>query len=251
VLSGDRSQLKNEATMPNPYFTFKQFTVRQEHCAMKVTTDACVLGAWFAAKLRDHTYVLDLGSGTGLLALMLAQKLRSEIHGIEIDLEAFRQLKDNVDHCTWKDKIRVMIGDARSYRFPVKYDFIISNPPFYENQLESPDGKLNLARHSSSLSLRELFTVIRANLTTDGAAGLLMPFDREEECIAVAREQGFQLSELLRVKQTPKHGWFRTILQFTPFPSGPVVENELVIRDGQDQYTPEFTELLKDYYLKF
>ena len=241
----------NEPVMPNPYFRFKEFTIRQEHCAMKVTTDACVLGAWFAAKLRDNTYVLDLGSGTGLLLLMLAQKLRSELHGIEIDLDAFRQLKENVDHCNWKDKVKVMIGDARGYRFPVKYDFIISNPPFYENQLESPDDKVNLARHSSSFPLQDLFPVIRDNLSAGGSAGILMPYERETECIAVAREHGFHLSELLRVKQTPRHGWFRTILQFTPYPAGPLVENELTIKDAQDEYTPEFTELLKDYYLKF
>jgi len=240
----------NEPLMPNPYFRFKEFTIRQEHCAMKVTTDACILGAWFAAKLRDNTYVLDLGSGTGLLLLMLAQKLGSEIHGIEIDLDAFRQLKENVDRCGWRDKVKVMIGDARNYRFPVKYDFIISNPPFYEHQLESPDGKVNLARHSSNLSLRDLFTVIRNNLTPDGSAGILMPFEREAECIAVAKEFGFHLSERLRVKQTPKHGWFRSILHLTSFPAMPMLENELIIKDAKDDYTPEFTELLKDYYLK-
>jgi tRNA1Val (adenine37-N6)-methyltransferase len=236
--------------MPNPFFRFKEFTVRQEHCAMKVTTDACILGAWFAAKLRDYTYVLDLGSGTGLLLLMLAQKLRSEIHGIELDLDAFRQLKENVDHCNWRDKVRVMIGDARTFHFPVKYDFIISNPPFYENQLESTIDKVNLARHSSSLSLTDLFTVLKENLASDGSAGILLPFSREAECITVARDHGFHLSEILRVRQTPSHGWFRTILHFTPYKAGPLLENTLTIKNGQEEYTPEFTELLKDYYLK-
>lgn len=237
--------------MPNTFFKFKEFAVHQDRCAMKVTTDACVLGAWFAAKLRDYTYVLDLGAGTGLLTLMLAQKLRSEFHAIEIDLESFRQMKENIDHCNWKDKCKLMIGDARTYKFPVKYDFIISNPPFYENQLESPDDRINKARHSRDLGLEDLFHILRDNLNEDGSAGILMPWSREAECIEVAAAHGFHLSEVLRVRQTPEHGYFRSILHLTRFPSKPIVEHELTIKDTGNEYTPEFHELLKDYYLKF
>jgi len=237
--------------MPNTYFKFKEFSVHQDRCAMKVTTDACILGAWFAAKLRDYTYVLDLGAGTGLLTLMLAQKLKSEFHAIEIDLESFRQLKENIDHCNWKDKCRIMIGDARTYRFPVRYDFIISNPPFYEHQLESPDGRINLARHSKDLGLDELLDILHKDLTEDGSAGLLLPWTRESECIEKAAARGFHLSEVLRVRQTPEHGYFRSILHLTRFKSEPVVENALTIKDGRNEYTQEFHELLKDYYLKF
>jgi tRNA1Val (adenine37-N6)-methyltransferase len=237
--------------MPNTYFRFKEFTVHQDRCAMKVTTDACILGAWFAAKMRDYTYVLDLGAGTGLLTLMLAQKLKSEMHAIEIDLESFRQLKENIDHCNWKDKCRIMIGDARTYRFPVRYDFIITNPPFYENQLESPDSRINLARHSKDMGLDQLFVTLHANLTEDGSAGVLLPWSREQEFLDAAMKQGFHLAEVLRVRQSPEHGFFRSIFHLTLFPSVPLVENELTIKDRQNDYTPEFHELLKEYYLKF
>lgn len=237
--------------MPNTFFKFKEFAVHQDRCAMKVTTDACILGAWFAAKLRDYTYVLDLGAGTGLLTLMLAQKLRSEFQAIEIDLESFRQLKENIDHCNWKDKCKVMIGDARSYSFQVKFDFIISNPPFYENQLESPDDRVNKARHSKDMSLEDMFRIMQENLAEDGSAGILIPWSREKECLDLAKASGFHLSEVLRVRQTPAHGFFRSILHLTKFPSMPITEHELTIKDDRNEYTPEFHELLKDYYLKF
>src|ERR1700742_2843872 len=121
--------------MPNPYFQFKQFTVWQDQCAMKVCTDACILGAWFSAKLPSYSMALDIGSGTGLLMLMLAQQHKGEIHGIELDLPAFRQLKENKEKSPWNDILKVFPGDIRTFRFPQRFDFIIINPPFFEGDL--------------------------------------------------------------------------------------------------------------------
>jgi tRNA1Val (adenine37-N6)-methyltransferase len=123
--------------MSNTYFQFKQFTIHQDQCAMKVCTDACILGAWFAAKIPEYCTVLDIGSGTGLLMMMLAQRTRSEIYGIEIDLSSYKQLKENISQNKWKERLKVFPGDARTYSFASKYDFIIVNPPFFENDLES------------------------------------------------------------------------------------------------------------------
>lgn len=216
---------------------------------MKVSTDACVLGAWFAAKIRDYTYVLDIGSGTGLLMLMLAQKLKSQVHGIELDLDCFKQLKENIAHNNWKDKCKVIIGDVRTYTFPVKYDFIISNPPFYEHQLQSGDDKINLARHSSNLTLQELISSIDKNLTNDGTFGILLPYQRVKEFEKMASENNFFLSEKLLLKQSPTHGHYRGILHFTRTKVSPVQSYTLFIKDNSKNYSPEFTELLKDYYL--
>src|ERR1700737_2802949 len=110
--------------MPNPYFQFKQFIIRQDLCAMKVCTDACILGAWFAEKIPSYSMILDIGSGTGLLMMMLAQKNKAEIQGIEIDLSSFKQLKENISHSKWKDKLKAFPGDVRTFKFPTKYDFI-------------------------------------------------------------------------------------------------------------------------------
>src|SRR5580698_8970408 len=113
--------------MSNPYFQFKQFIIQQDRCAMKVCTDACILGAWFADKAPAYARILDIGSGTGLLMLMLAQKHKGEIRGIEIDLDAFHQLKANVDKCPWQHLLKAYPGDIRSFSFPERFDFIISN----------------------------------------------------------------------------------------------------------------------------
>ena len=217
---------------------------------MKVSTDSCVLGAWFAAKIRDYTYVLDIGSGTGLLMLMLAQKLKSQIHGIEIELDSFKQLKENIAHNNWKDKCRVFIGDARTFTFPVKYDFIITNPPFYENQLQTGDEKENIARHSSNLTLDELLVAMENNLSDDGSFGVLLPYERVKGFEKLAEAKQFYLSEKLLLKHSPKHDHFRGVMHFTRHKVHPVQSYTLCIKDNHGIYTSEFVDLLKDYYLK-
>src|SRR5215469_6840752 len=164
--------------MPNGYFQFKQFTVYQDRCAMKVCTDACILGAWFAHKAPPWSTVLDIGSGTGLLMLMLAQKHKGEIRGIELDLAAFRQLQHNIGQSPWKQMLQVFPGDVRSFSFRSKFDFIITNPPFYEGDLPAAGTAANLARHSKELTLSELLSVIDSNLSPKGAFGILRPCHR-------------------------------------------------------------------------
>src|ERR1700761_704251 len=202
--------------MSNPYFRFKQFTIYQDRCAMKVCTDACILGAWFADKAPAWSSVLDIGSGTGLLMLMLAQKHKGDIRGIELDLECFRQLQENIGQSPWRQKLRVFPGDARSFSFPGKFDFIISNPPFYENDLPAVTEAANLARHSKELTLSELLEVIDANLSPQGSFGVLLPYHRTAwfEELAFSR-YGFSLVEKLLIRQTPRHDFFRSILYFS------------------------------------
>ncbi len=235
--------------MPNPYFQFKHFTIYHDQCAMKVCTDACILGAWFAEKIPSYSMVLDIGSGSGLLMMMLAQKNKADIHGIEIDLPSFKQLKENINHSKWKDKLKAFPGDARTFSFPGQYDFIITNPPFFENDLPSEEENLNIAKHSKLLTLEELVKVIDRNLTRDGSFGILLPFHRLEYFMELCTERGFYLSEQLLVKQTPYHNYFRAVLHFKRRADKFTPMHELSIQDGKTNYTPEFTELLKDYYL--
>jgi tRNA1Val (adenine37-N6)-methyltransferase len=235
--------------MPNPYFQFKQFTIYQDQCAMKVCTDACILGAWFAEKIPSYSSVLDIGSGSGLLMMMLAQKSKANIHGIEIDLPSFKQLKENISHSKWKDKLKAFPGDARTFSFPGQYDFIITNPPFFENDLQSTEDNLNVAKHSKLLTLEELIRIIDRNLTRDGSFGILLPYHRLEYFTELSRQHGFGLSEQLLVKQTPFHNFFRAILHFKRKADTFSPLYELSIQDGKTNYTDEFTDLLKDYYL--
>jgi tRNA1Val (adenine37-N6)-methyltransferase len=236
--------------MPNTYFQFKEFTIHQDQCAMKVCTDACILGAWFANKAPAWSEVLDIGSGTGLLMLMLAQKQKGQVTGIELDLAAYRQLRDNIGQSPWKEMLRVYPGDVRSFCFPGKFDFIISNPPFYEGDLPAATDAANLARHSRQLTLAELLAVIDANLSPEGSFGVLLPYHRTswfEELAASAH--GFYLCEKLLVRQTPRHEFFRGILYFSRRRDSFAPTSELTIQDERGDYTEDFVQLMKDYYL--
>ena len=235
--------------MSNTYFQFKEFIVHQDQCAMKVCTDACILGAWFAEKIPSNSMVLDIGSGTGLLMLMLAQKNKSEIDGIEVDLPSFKQLKENISKSKWKDSLHAFPGDVRSFSFATKYDFIIVNPPFYEGDLVSSSEEKNIARHSRELTLEKLIEVIDNNLSAAGSFGILLPYHRALWFEAVALENNFYAHEKLHIRQTPAHHFFRSIMHFSRNKVNSGVTVELTIQDRKGEYTEEFVELLKDYYL--
>jgi len=239
----------NLIQLPNNYFSFKQFTIYQDHCSLRVATDSCILGAWYAQKKLSADYILDIGSGTGLLTLMLAQKTSSIIHGIEIEPSCFSQLVENINQSPWPEKCFAKQGDVRSFPFTNQYDFIISNPPFFEGQLVAGDIKKDLAKHSTSLSLSELFNVVKKILNPQGSFGILLPYSRTEEATTSAAEFGLFCTEKLFIKQTTGHTFFRTIMTFEKKNSGTSVQHEFPIRDEKNEYSPEFTTLLKEYYL--
>lgn len=216
---------------------------------MKVCTDACILGAWFAEKIPSQSKVLDLGSGTGLLMLMLAQKNEAEIQGIELDLASFKQLKANISRCPWKERLRVFPGDARVYSYPVKYDFIISNPPFFEEDLLSASYRRNIAKHGLELDLEDLLRIIDANLEPMGSFGILLPYHRTVYFEDQAKKLHFYPTEKLFVRPTPGHEHFRSILHFCRKKQQFIPESELTIQDDKSGYTEEFAELLRDYYM--
>jgi len=150
--------------MGNPYFRFKQFMVYQDRCAMKVTTDACLFGAWCAMEIENAKLkiknVLDIGAGTGLLSLMAAQRNRHiTIDAVEIENEAAAQAQSNIEASPWRDRIHLYATDIRSFQSLVKYDAIISNPPFYEKEIVSADREKNTAHHSTDLELEQLLWI--------------------------------------------------------------------------------------------
>lgn len=217
---------------------------------MKVCTDACIFGAWFAEKIPSYSLILDAGSGTGLLMFMLAQKSKAEIHGIEIDFDAHKQSKENINENKLKDRMKVFPGDFRDYSFSEKYDFIISNPPFFEANLQSPTDKKNIAKHSTELTFEELIKAIDTNLKPTGSFGVLLPYDRSEYFEELASRNNFYLKEKLIVKQTPEHNYFRTIMHFSRIKNAQPDKYELMILIDDGDYTDEFIDLMKDYYLK-
>ena len=222
---------------------------------MKVTTDACLFGAWIAESNSElHAgHVLDIGTGTGLLSMMYAQKNASAvIDAIEIDQEAYKQAKDNVARSKFSPNIRVLHGDVREHSFERKYDVIMSNPPFYEQEIKSRDVKKNVAHHQEGLLLMELLEVIKTNLSPKGNFYLLVPFKRHEEVKKMFLKQDLSLSKILFVKQSTRHDYFRLMIRgnLNHQPGRETAIGEISIWDDQEHYTPEFKSLLKDYYLK-
>jgi tRNA1Val (adenine37-N6)-methyltransferase len=241
--------------MSNTFFQFKQFTIHQDRCAMKVTTDACLFGAWVVDEINNEELkinnCLDIGAGTGLLSLMLVQKKSgTEIIGVEIDEDAVKQAKENINASPWKDRINMLEGDVKNYNFPEKFDLIISNPPFYENEIRSATGSKNVAHHSENLTLKELLVIIKDNLRKTGSFFLLLPYKRNEEIKKLFKDHELNISKLLFVRQSVKHDYFRIFIKGNLNAEEKETEfNELSICNEQQQYTNEFISLLKDYYL--
>lgn len=238
--------------MPNNYFQFKQFTVQQERAVLKVSTDSCLFGAWIASKVENEKLkvknVFDIGAGSGLLMLMLAQKCNALIDGIEIDEPSYQQAKENIEASPWSNQLKLIHSDVKQFRFSKKYDLIISNPPFYEGDLKSGAANRNVAMHDEGLKLDELIRIVDLNLAEEGTFAVLLPFVRAQRMIELAKGLTLHLHTHVQVKQSVKHGYFRSMLLFARTRVEPAVE-DLVIKDENNQYTNEFVSLLKDYYL--
>lgn len=242
--------------MRNAYFSFKQFTIHHDRCAMKVTTDACLFGAWVAERIPKTTIetrrVLDIGAGTGLLGLMLLQKNPNLlVTGIEIDKEAAAQAMENAGASPWKNAIQVLQGDAGDTTCcpAEKFDIVISNPPFYEKELHSPDPIRNIAHHSGGLSLEALFRTIRTVLTETGIFYVLLPFKRAEEIKQLIAAEGLGINHITQVRHSAAHPSTRIFIAGQPGTTTSCTTEELIIHTAQGGYTDTFSQLLKDYYL--
>jgi tRNA1Val (adenine37-N6)-methyltransferase len=222
---------------------------------MKVTTDACLFGGWVAEEIKNEKLIinkiLDIGSGTGLLSLMLAQKNpEADVLAIEIDKDAATQTKENFYASPWKERIDVIEADVKHFTFPEKFDTIISNPPFYEKEIRSETGNKNVAYHSENLTLEELLSVIKDNLNRDGSFFLLLPYKRNEEIKKLLKDHELSISNILFIRQSVKHDYFRIFLKGNLRIKEKETEfDEMSIWDEEQQYTKEFVGLLKDYYL--
>jgi tRNA1Val (adenine37-N6)-methyltransferase len=234
--------------MANNYFQFKEFIIQQEHCAMKVSTDSCLFGAWVAEKINDEKFILDVGAGTGLLSMILAQKSYAEIDAVEIERACYHQMCENILASPWAGRCKSFNQDIRQYHPNKKYDLILSNPPFYENQLKSDKEGINLARHDDGLQLKDLFNEVMRLLDNDGKFFLLLPSNRKEECIKTALSFKLHPNALTDVKQTPNHKIFRTMYCFTQNEQ-PITNEVIIIKENDNAYSQRFSALMKDYYL--
>jgi tRNA1Val (adenine37-N6)-methyltransferase len=219
---------------------------------MKVTTDGCLFGAWVAEAVSRS--ILDIGTGTGLLSLMIAQKdPLAEIDALEIDAEAARQAQANADASPWKENIFVMPGDARDSAFVLakEYDIIVSNPPFYESELHSPDPQKNIAHHGTGLLLEDLLQIIAGVLSPTGRFYLLLPAKRMTEAGLLSRKYDLTITATVTVRPSTRHQPFRIFMEGKRKSNDEEAntQTEIPIRDEEGKYTETFVRLLKEYYL--
>ncbi|PSL45551.1 tRNA1Val (adenine37-N6)-methyltransferase [Chitinophaga niastensis] len=238
--------------MANTFFKFKQFTVNQAHCAMKVCTDACIQGAFTAQYLADShltvSAILDIGAGTGLLSLMLAQQSGAVITAVELDPAAAQQATENFNASPWADRLSLTQQDIRKMDAAVKYDFIISNPPFYEAALKSGHATKDQAMHATNLSYKELIAAIDQHLQPSGEVSILLPFVQFETFRLLAVAAGYHLQQVMYIRQSVNHGYFRATGIFAKTPATTIIQ-ELAIYDANNVYTSAFAQLLQPYYL--
>lgn len=233
--------------MSNSYFSFKQFTVWQDKTAMKVTTDACIQGAYTPVSPCAAT-VLDLGCGTGLLALMMAQKAPAiTVDCIDIDAGACAQCAENAEKSPWGDRINVLNGDARVTLSGRRYDMIICNPPFFNKSLLGPVKEKNLARHTLTLINTDIIAIMNNVITEEGCISILLPTTEYALWKQAAASAGWYVAQELSVHDRTGKPATRTIGIYTRTQS-PTIQDVLIIKDG-DNYTPKFRALLSPYYL--
>ncbi len=220
---------------------------------MKVCTDTCLFGAWVAEKMKNEKVkiknILDIGTGTGLLSLMLAQKLNAKIDAVEIDEQAALQAKENFEASEWNKQLSVFNTPIQQFNSTVTYDLIISNPPFFEESLRSSNHQKNLAKHSCGLSYNELVDVVRKLLNHEGRFTILLPHAEFGKFEIIAKEKQFYLVHRTDIQQTPSHCFFRTMGIFKKEFFRQAIYETLTIKDEQNCYTTCFTKLLETYYL--
>lgn len=232
--------------MPNTYFQFKQFRIEQSNAAMKVCTESCILGAY--AQHPNPARILDIGTGTGLLSLMLAQKYpKAEIIALEPHQPSNYQAAYNFENSPWAANINLLPTRLQDYLYNTSgnFDLIICNPPFYPGQRQKP--KLNQAAHSFKLPASEIIKAINRLLLPTGFAFILYPPSQSSVLQAMAKKADLRLKEKLHVKNNEMVSFFR-IINVLDKQSSSTLEKEFVIRDNGN-YSPEFVKLMKDYYL--
>jgi len=236
----------------NNYFQFKQFRIVQERSAMKVGMDGVLIGAWTDPSGTDR--ILDIGAGTGLIALMMAQKNNgAQIDAIEVDQEAFNEAVLNCQQSSWNNRIKLELCSFQEFleRTNLKYNLIVSNPPFFSNGVKAPLENRAQARHSDSLPLNVLISGAAGLLQEKGRIALVLPIESLQEIESLVQSNGLFLSRLCRVKPNPVKPEFRILIELTNRQNSLQEETLMIEFEKHHDYTPEYKELTKDFYLKF
>lgn len=233
-------------------FNFKQFTVQQDRSAMKIGTDGVLLGAWCPIDNNPFS-VLDIGAGTGILSLMLAQRSNAEqIDAIEIDEEAYEQCVENFENSPWSDRLFCFHAGLDEFveEPEDEYDLIISNPPFYSEDYKSSDSQRDLARFQDALPFEDLIEAADLLLSENGIFAVIIPYKEEERFIDLCAEAELFPVKITRVKGSNKTPIIRSLLAFKRYELSVLTTDELIIEINRHEYTDEYINLTKDFYLK-
>lgn len=236
--------------MAKDCFTFKQFVVYQDRCAMKVGTDGTLLGAW-AAMERPDGRILDIGTGTGLIALMMAQRYpAARVTAIDIDQAAVEQATDNVQKSPFADRIEVRMADVNAFEAGEGYDAIVCNPPYFNNALLCPDNQRTQARHTLSLSYGQLMSAAYRLLDDAGLFSVIIPNDSFQQLESEAHLAGFFLSRVYGVRTITGKPVKRYMIELRKHPDKELVKNDVLIEDSPNNRSDWYRELTKDFYIK-
>ncbi len=241
----------HETLMPNTYFNFKQFTINQDRCAFKVGTDGVLLGA--RADVSGVRNILDIGTGTGLIALMLAQRSDAEITAIEPDRQSFEQARMNVRQSRWAERIIVINSDLQNYEpGETRFDLIVTNPPFFTGSLKNPDNVKAAARHDIYLNYNDLLNGVLRLIGEKGRFVIILPFVEGNIFSGKAREYGLRCNKILKIKPLPASPVKRLILTFSGHQHDIIEDEELIIENGRrHEFTDDYKNLTRDFYLDF
>jgi tRNA1Val (adenine37-N6)-methyltransferase len=238
--------------MPNPYFKFKRFSVFQGNSAMKVGTDGVLLGAW--VDCSNIFRILDIGTGTGLIALMLAQRSQAQVDAVEIDINAQSDAQHNFSNSPWGNRICLYHQSIQHFTIGKSgiYQLIVCNPPFFKNSLKTPHESRNIARHNDELPIEELLACVVQLLLPDGNFSIIIPANDFNEYEKSARMVNLFVHRKTWVKPTPSGNPKRTLVSFKFGNQLQVIEDELIIEEnGRHQYSKEYVGLTSQFYLKF
>lgn len=234
--------------MSRPYFSFKQFTIFHDKCAMKVGTDGVLLGAWTATD-NNCSRILDIGTGSGLIAIMLAQRTNAQIVGIDIDSQAVSQATENAIHTPWAARLHFLQENVLDFTSNNLFDLIVCNPPFYANALQSPVEARTLARHSSALPLDKLIEKAAQLLTNNGTFSLILPSTNADNAVMQAWTCELNLQRKCLVAAKPALPPKRTLLAFGKGNAKVPSSQRLNIRNADGSYSEEYVSLTRPYYL--
>lgn len=231
-------------------FKFKQFTVKNERSAMKVGTDGVLLGAWVSLEGNEKN-ILDVGTGTGVIALMLAQRSSSAlITAVDIDEPSVEEAAGNFADSPWSGRLKAVNGDFRLFENDRLYDLIVSNPPYFTNSLKAPQQRRNMARHNDNLSHSDLIKGAARMLEEGGRLAVVLPSDEGDLFAGTAFESGLFLKRICRVRTKSGSLPKRCLMEFSAEKKEPLVEEELIMQSGAE-FTRDYVSLTRDFYLAF